>query len=159
MGWAMAAMAGLQMGGSYLKGREEESQAEATADILEYNKAVEEENAKAAEYAAESEADKIKRQEQLALGKTKAFYGKSGFTMSGSPLSYMNELVTQYELDRATTLFGGRTQAQKYRSQGAIYGASAEAQRQKAKSALPRALLSGAISAGSIYAGSQIRRS
>jgi hypothetical protein len=154
----MAGMAALSMGGSYLKGREEEAQAESTADILEYNKAVEMENATASEYAAEAEAGKIARAERQALGKARTFWGKSGFTMAGSPLSYMNDLVTQYELDRATELWKGDVQASKYRSQGAIYGASAQAQRDKAKTAIPRALLGGAIQAGSIYAGSQIKR-
>ena len=153
---AMPIMAGLTMTGSYMKGREEQGQAESTADILEYNKAVEQENAKAVQYPSVAEQAKLERQKRLMIGKQAVGYGKSGFTQAGTPLSIMADTVSQYELDKATTQWNANIQAGKYESQANIYGASAEAQRQKAKTALPRALLTGAMSAGNIYAASKI---
>ena len=154
MGWMIPAGIGLIMGGSYLKGTAEEQQAKATADILEYNRDVEYENAKAAMYAGESEADKLDRQKRMILGKQTAAYGAKGWNLEGTPLSIMADTVSQYELDKATTMWNARTKSNAYISQGNIYEASADAQRQKARTAVARSLLSGAVSAAGMYLGS-----
>jgi hypothetical protein len=157
MGWGMAAMAGLQMFGGYMQGQEEKAQANATADILEYNAAVERESAKAERYAADSEIEKLNRQQKLTVGAQRAAVGKSGFTMAGTPLAIMADTISQYELDRQTALWNAEVKAGKYESQANIYESSAKQQKQKASRAIGKALLGSAISAGSIYASSYTR--
>jgi hypothetical protein len=158
MGWAMAGMAGLQMFGGYMQGQEEKAQANAAADILEYNAAVERENATAERYAAESEVEKLNRQQKLAIGTQRAAVGKSGFTMAGTPLAIMADTVSQYELDRQTARWNAEIKAGRYESQANIYESSAKQQKQKASRAVGKALLGSAIGAGSVYASSGLPR-
>jgi hypothetical protein len=152
--FAMPAFAGLQMAGGYMQGQEEKAQANAAADVLEYNAAVERESAKAERYAAESEVEKLNRQQKLAIGMQRAAVGKSGFTMAGTPLAIMADTISQYELDRQTALWNAEVKAGKYESQASIYESSAKQQKQKASRAIGKALLGSAISAGSVYASS-----
>lgn len=149
--------AGLSLVGNVMQGQNQSDYANANADILDYNAKVERENAKAAMYAGEADKAKLARQKKIAVGQYLARQGASGFSMAGTPLSMLADMVSQYELDEETTMWNARTKAGQYRSQADIYNYSANAQRSKAKNALGGGLLSGLVSSGAILGTSMLR--
>lgn len=149
--------AGTAATGSVIQATNQAQYANANADVLDYNAQVERENARAAMYAGEADKAKLERQKKIAVGQYLARQGASGFSMAGTPLSMLADMVSQYELDEETTMWNARTKAGQYRSQADIYNYSANAQRSKAKNALGGGLLSGLVSSGAILGTSMLR--
>lgn len=158
VGEAAAPLAGaaLTIAGANKTGQEDEAQRLATAQILEYNRAVMEKEALAAEAAGELEEEKLQRQKKLTLATQRANFGASGFTMQGTPLAIMADTVAEYEKDIYTNNWNAGITAQRYRSQGNIYGMSASAQRRAAGNSSSTALLTGITSASTRYLSSYL---
>lgn len=153
IGEAAAPLAGAAMtiAGANRAGQEDEAARLATAEILEYNKAVMEKEALAAETAGELEEEKLQRQKKLTLATQRAGFGASGFTMQGTPLAIMADTAAEYEKDIYINKWNAGITAQRYRSQGNIYGMSALAQRRAAGNSSSTALLTGVTSASTRY--------
>ena len=141
---ASPAVSGL---GMVMSGAEKSAQAKANADLLEYNKAVAEEEAKSISESERIEEMKLDRQKKLMLSAEKAGFSASGFTTSGTPLAIMADTASQYEMDRAIMQANATTEANRRRSQGYIYGLQAGNQRSTASNSLTRGLLTGVSSA------------
>lgn len=153
IGEAAAPLAGAAMtiAGANRAGQEDEAARLATAEILEYNRAVMEKEALAAEAAGELEEEKLQRQKKLTLATQRANFGASGFTMQGTPLAIMADTAAEYEKDIYINKWNAGITAQRYRSQGNVYGMSATAQRRAAGNSSSTALLTGITSASTRY--------
>ena len=148
--------AALTIAGANKTGQEDSASRLATAQILEYNRAVMEKEALAAEAAGELEEEKLQRQKKLTLATQRANFGASGFTMQGTPLAIMADTVAEYEKDTYINKWNAGITAQRYRSQGNIYGMSASAQRRAAGNSSSTALLTGVTSASTRYLSSYL---
>lgn len=158
IGEAAAPLAGAAMtiAGANRAGQEDEASRLATAEILEYNRAVMEKEALAAEAAGELEEEKLERQKKLTLATQRTNFGASGFTIQGTPLAIMADTAAEYEKDIYTNKWNAGITAQRYRSQGNIYGMSATAQRRAAGNSSSTALLTGVTSASTRYLSSYL---
>jgi hypothetical protein len=150
--------AGVGMVGAMVQGNAQRQQADETAKILEYNAAVNKEDAAAARMAASEAEKKLSRAEAIALGKMKAYGSKSGFTTAGTPLAMMADTVAQYAIDKSTALWTGEIEAGRYESQGNINLMSARAQKKAGANAQTNSMLSGVVSAGSTFGKSYAGR-
>jgi hypothetical protein len=142
---------GLSAAGSVYAGVQQQQAAEEQADILEYNAQVAKEDAAAEREAARIEAEQVERQARITKGQQLLYYGASGFTNAGTPLSIMADTASQYQQDISLVLSGGDRSASRSMSQSMIYGQSASAQRRSGQSALYSGMLNGLSSGMGSY--------
>lgn len=133
----------------------QKAQAEANAELMDYNRSIAEQEARATEEAGKIEEMKLDKQKKLMLSAEKAGFSASGFTLSGTPLAIMADTASQYEMDRSMLRANTATDAARRRSQGALYGMQATNQRTIASNTTTRGLLTGASSALEAYNRSQ----
>jgi hypothetical protein len=86
------------------------------SNAADYNAAVAEQDALAANDRAKSEEDAHRESIRRILATQRALYGKSGLSMEGSPLLVMEDTAAQGELDALTIRYGGDIAAAKGRS-------------------------------------------
>jgi hypothetical protein len=141
----------LTAGSAVYSGITAQQSAKEQADILEYNAQVAREDAAAEREAAKVEAEQVARQARITKGQQALYYGSSGFTTSGTPLSIMADTASQYAQDISLVLSGGDRAASRSMSQSMIYGQSASAQRRSGQVAMYSGLLSGMTSGMGSY--------
>ena len=111
----------LQAIGTGVKVYSQVEQGKQQTRIAEYNAAVAENNAKAASEKAAFEASQRTREKRRLLSRQAALYGKAGVvTTEGSPLLVMAQTALEEELQVAAIRYGGKVQAQRYRSEAEL---------------------------------------
>lgn len=94
--------------GQYQQGRSAEAMAE-------YNAQVQEQKMESVQAAQEMEVHQLEKEKRKRLGTIRARSGAFGGTMGGSPLEFVNEALTEFEIEKATTRYNygvERTRAQ-----------------------------------------------
>ena len=99
----------LEIGSAIQAGRSQKKMAD-------YNAAVSERDALAAEQKAEYDIAAHRRRTRKMLGKQRALYGKAGVTFEGSPLLVMEETAAEAELDALAIRYSGDIAASRHRS-------------------------------------------
>ena len=75
-------------------------------------------NAKQSKIDASASAERLRRQQAKALGKTRAAFGASGTQMAGTSLLVLQDETTQAEQNRRLVLHEGDIQAKRYKAKG-----------------------------------------
>ena len=75
-------------------------------------------NAKQSKIDASASAERLRRQQAKALGKTRAAFGASGTQMAGTSLLVLQDEAAQAEQNRRLVLHEGDIQAKRYKAKG-----------------------------------------
>lgn len=123
----------------------------------EYNAAVAERDATAAQQTAEHEAGEKRKETQRLLGRQRALYGKAGVTLEGSPLLMMEETASEGEIDALMIEREGKLLAGRYQSEAALSRMKGSAAQRAGYYGAGSSLLTGAGSAMSAY-GTKVKK-
>jgi len=117
--WAMIAT-GTAIAGTGVAVVSQIEQGESQKEWSEYNAAVAERDALAAQQSAEYDAEQKRKETEKLLGRQRALYGKAGVTLEGSPLLLMEETASEGELDALMIEREGKIRAGSYQSEAAL---------------------------------------
>jgi len=137
-GTTMSAMSQIQQGKS-------------TKQWSEYNAAIAERDALAAQQSAEYDAGEKRKETERLLGRQRALYGKAGVTLEGSPLLLMEETASQGELDALMIEREGKLKAGNYQSEAALSRMKGSSAQKAGYYGAGSSLLTGASSAMTAY--------
>jgi len=117
----------------------------------QYNAAVAERDALAAQQSAEYDAGEKRKETERLLGRQRALYGKAGVTLEGSPLLLMEETASQGELDALMIEREGKLKAGNYQSEAALSRMKGSSAQKAGYYGAGSSLLTGASSAMTAY--------
>ena len=120
----------------------------------QYNAAVAERDAVAAQQSAEYDASQKRKETEKLLGRQRALYGKAGVTLEGSPLLLMEETASQGELDALMIEREGKLKAGNYQSEAALSRMKGSSAQKAGYYGAGSSLLTGASSAMTAYGSS-----
>jgi hypothetical protein len=126
-------------------------QGKSTKQWSEYNAAVAERDALAAQQSAEYAAGEKRKETERLLGRQRALYGKAGVTVEGSPLLMMEETASQGELDALMIEREGKLKAGNYQSEAALSRMKGASAQRAGYYGAGSSLLTGASSAMTAY--------
>jgi len=129
--------------GAYAQGKAAQQEAENAAVISEYNAQVSEREAAAIDRATTKRDEILQQQAREFEATQRATYGRSGVTMSGSPLTVLATTAQTLEQDRLTELAEYDLRASQARSQAVGQRLQGKSYQSQAKSAGRGAILSG----------------
>lgn len=142
---------GSQVAGAFGQVRGQDQQYNGAAGAMNYNQGVFEQHAKLLEEAAAQNKATAERQKRSALSSIKANIGARGLDLSGSPLLLMAESAANLELDVQNEEFNSLVDAQRARSQAAVYGVEADNYRSAGRTAKRSTGLSSTFKIASQY--------
>ena len=117
----------------------------------QYNAAVAERDAVAAQQSAEYDASQKRKETEKLLGRQRALYGKAGVTLEGSPLLLMEETASEGELDALMIEREGKLKAGNYQSEAALSRMKGSSAQKAGYYGAGSSLLTGASSAMTAY--------
>jgi len=117
----------------------------------QYNAAVAERDAVAAQQSAEYDAAQKRKETAKLIGRQRALYGKAGVTFEGSPLELMEETASQGELDALMIEREGKLKAGNYQSEAALSRMKGSSAQKAGYYGAGSSLLTGASSAMTAY--------
>ena len=151
--WAMIA-AGTALAGTVVSVVSQIEQGESQKKWSEYNAAVAERDAVAAQQSAEYDASQKRKETAKLIGRQRALYGKAGVTFEGSPLELMEETASQGELDALMIEREGKLKAGNYQSEAALSRMKGSSAQKAGYYGAGSSLLTGASSAMTAYGSS-----
>jgi len=134
---------GISAYSAYAQGKAAQQEAENAAIISEYNAQVSEREAAAIDRAATKRDEILQRQGAEFQAKQRAMYGRTGVTMSGSPLTVLATTAEVMDQDLLTELAEYDLRAGQARSQAVGQRLQGKSYTSLAKSAGRGAILSG----------------
>ena len=101
---ALAAVAGLKIGGGVLQAKAARDQADAIAEAAEFN-------ALQAEQQGLAEEGRLRRLARRKISTQRVLFAKAGVTLEGSPLFFLAQNAAELELDAANARINARNSA------------------------------------------------
>lgn len=144
---AMAVGTGVQAYSQYQQGKAASEQAKAEAAWHDYNAKIAKKEAEAERKVADFEATQHTRAAKQILARHRAFVGKSGVTMEGSPLLVAEDTAAQLAIEGANIRMAGERRIGAWKSKSILDTSKAYAARSSAK---------GLRQAGALKAGASI---
>ena len=142
---------GSQIAGGFGQAVGQEQYYGGTANVMQYNQRVAEQNAQLIEKAAAQTKSVGEKNKRSYLSNLRANFGARGVDLQGSPLLVMAESASNLELDIQNEEFDSLVDANRARSQAEIYGIEADNYRKAGKTAVRNTAVSTAFKIASQY--------
>lgn len=116
----------MTVGSTVMSAMAASQQADAQKKAADYNRAIEERNAKILRQQAESDMEDKRTKNNEQLGAMRAAYGASGLAMSGTPLDVLADSATTGEYDAQKIKYKGDLQALGHSDKANLYAMEAD---------------------------------